>query len=62
MGQNHPPLNEIPASPENATSGNIIARMVQGLGYRYYWATKNLRIEDLSYRPEGFKNCLRARS
>lgn len=51
MGQNHPPLNEIPAAPENATSGNIIARMVQGLGYRYYWATKNLRIEDLSYRP-----------
>jgi len=51
MGQNHPPLNEIPTAPGNATSGNIIARMVQGLGYRYYWATKNLKIEDLSYRP-----------
>jgi len=31
MGQNHPPLNEIPTAPGNATSGNIIARMVQGL-------------------------------
>lgn len=51
MGQNHPPLNEIPIAPEKATTGNIIARMVQGLGYRYYWATKDLRIEDLSYRP-----------
>jgi len=51
MGQNHPPLNEIPAAPENAVAGNVIARMVQGLGYRYYWASKDLRIEDLSYRP-----------
>ena len=51
MGQNHPPLNEIPTAPEKATTGNIIARMIQGLGYRYYWATKDLRIEDLSYRP-----------
>ena len=51
MGQNHPPLNEIPTAPEKATTGNIIARMLQGLGYRYYWATKDLRIEDLSYRP-----------
>ena len=51
MGQNHPPLNEIPAAPENATAGNIISRMIQGLGYRYYWASKDLRIEDLSYRP-----------
>ena len=51
MGQNHPPLNEIPTASENVTTGNIIARMVQGLGYRYYWATKDLRIKDLSYRP-----------
>ena len=51
MGQNHPPLNEIPVAPESATAGNIISRMVQGLGYRYYWASKDLRIEDLSYRP-----------
>ena len=51
MGQNHPPLNKIPTAPENATIGNIIARMEQGLDYRYYWATKNLRIENLSYHP-----------
>ena len=51
MGQNHSSLNEIPVAPESATAGNIISRMVQGLGYRYYWASKDLRIEDLSYRP-----------
>ena len=28
-----------------------MARMTQGLGYRYYWATKDLREEDLNYRP-----------
>ncbi len=51
MAQENPALNEIPAAPENSSAGNIIARMVQGLGYRYYWASKNLRIEDLQYRP-----------
>ena len=25
--------------------------MTQGLGYRYFWATKDLREEDLNYRP-----------
>lgn len=51
MAQNNPPMNEIPAAPETAASGNIIARMVQGLGYRYFWASKDLRIKDLGYRP-----------
>lgn len=50
MAQNSP-MNEIPAAPETAASGNIIARMVQGLGYRYFWASKDLRIKDLGYRP-----------
>lgn len=51
MAQEYPPLNEIPAAPENTSSANVIARMVQGLGYRYFWASKDLRIEDLGYRP-----------
>jgi hypothetical protein len=25
--------------------------MIQGLGYRFYWASKDLGAEDLSYRP-----------
>ena len=51
MAQEHPSLNEIPVTPDNINTANVIARMVQGLGYRYYWASKDLRIEDLGYRP-----------
>ena len=51
MAQDQLPLYEVPQAPENTTSGNIIARMTQGLGYRYFWATKDLREEDLNYRP-----------
>ena len=42
---------EIPEAPEEYISGAIVARMVDGLGYRYYWATKDLRDEDLTYKP-----------
>ena len=51
MAQDQFPLESIPAAPENTTSGNVLARMTQGLGYRYHWATKDLREEDLNYRP-----------
>jgi len=45
------PFKEIPDAPETYTSGNIIARMIDGLGYRYYWATEGLTKEDLAYKP-----------
>ena len=45
------PYHEILAKPADYTSGNVIARMIDGLGYRYYWATEGLRVEDLAYRP-----------
>lgn len=45
------PYHQIPAAPDSYSPGNIAARMVDGLGYRYYWATKDLRPEDLSYKP-----------
>jgi len=45
------PLKEIPAAPDNFSSGNMVARMIEGLGFRYYWASKDLREEDLAYRP-----------
>ena len=49
----HPdlPYYEIPAYPETFTAGNVAARMIDGLGYRYYWATEGLREEDLKFRP-----------
>lgn len=45
------PYHEIPAAPESYTAANVVGRMLDGLGYRYYWATEGLRPEDLAYRP-----------
>jgi uncharacterized damage-inducible protein DinB len=45
------PFSSIPAAPQDYTAGNSISRMIQGLGFRYHWATEGLRAEDLEYRP-----------
>ncbi len=45
------PYSEIPKYDALYNPGNIIRRMVDGLGYRYYWATDGLREADLSYQP-----------
>ncbi len=43
------PYQQIPESPENYTSGNILSRFIDGLGYRYYWATEGLTDDDLQF-------------
>ena len=45
------PYYEIPPYPAKFTNVNVAARMIDGLGFRYYWATEGLREEDLSYKP-----------
>ncbi|GAA4271369.1 DinB family protein [Aquimarina gracilis] len=45
------PYKQIPGYPEDFTSGNVISRFIDGLGYRYYWATEGLTKEDLNYTP-----------
>jgi hypothetical protein len=45
------PYYEIPDYPETYTAGTVAARMVDGLGFRYYWATEGLRDEDLKFKP-----------
>ena len=53
------PFYKIPDSPDTISCVNIIIRMLQGLGFRYHWATKGLRNKDLDYRPtDSAKNCL----
>ncbi|WP_083264944.1 hypothetical protein [Urechidicola croceus] len=32
------------------TAGTVTARLIDGLGFRYRWATENLREEDLNYQ------------
>ena len=38
---------QIPEYPEKYTSENVTARMVDGLGFRYYWATPHFRFKAL---------------
>ena len=45
------PYREMPDYPENYTAGSMASRMVDGLGFRFYWATEGLREEDLAFRP-----------
>ena len=41
---------EIPDAPKMYTPGTTAARIVDGLGFRYYWGTENLRPEDLVFK------------
>jgi hypothetical protein len=45
------PYRQIPDYPAAYTPEAVAARMVDGLGFRYYWATEGLRAEDLAFRP-----------
>ena len=45
------PYYEIPPQPEKYSAGGIASRMIDGLGFRYYWATEGLRAEDLAFKP-----------
>lgn len=45
------PYKKIPAYPKEYNEYTVAARMVDGLGFRYYWATEGLREEDMSYQP-----------
>lgn len=44
------PYYELPNYPEAFTSGTVAARMVDALGFRFYWATHNLKKSDLEYK------------
>lgn len=45
------PYYQIPEYPDEYTATTVTARLLDGLGFRYYWATEGLREEDLSYKP-----------
>ncbi|MGB4959727.1 MAG: hypothetical protein WBO36_09635, partial [Saprospiraceae bacterium] len=48
---NNLPFKDISVLPEIYTTENAVARMIDGLGFRFYWATEGLRAEDLAFRP-----------
>lgn len=43
--------HSIAAYPESYSAETVAARMIDGLAFRYYWATEGLRQEDLDYKP-----------
>lgn len=45
------PYAQIPEAPEEYTPGTVVARMIDGLGFRYYWATEALTEDNLDYTP-----------
>ncbi len=45
------PYAEIPEAPDNYTAGTVVARMIDGLGFRFYWATEGLNDNELDYAP-----------
>jgi uncharacterized damage-inducible protein DinB len=49
--QSELPYAQIPDYPDTYTPGTVASRMVDGLGYRYYWASDSLMSSDLKYKP-----------
>lgn len=43
--------HHIPDYPDHVSGAAVLARMLDGLGFRFYWATEGLRAEDYAFRP-----------
>lgn len=44
------PYFELPKYSETYTAGTVTGRFIDGLGFRYYWATEGLTFTDLDYK------------
>ena len=44
------PYKTLPEPPKKYTAGTVAARTIDGLGFRYYWATEGLTEENMSYK------------
>ncbi|CAM1353860.1 DinB family protein [Tenacibaculum halocynthiae] len=51
MNSQNLPYYELEEVPKEYTAGTVASRMVDGLGFRYYWATEGLTVKDLKYKP-----------
>lgn len=45
------PYYEVPEYSKEFTAGTMAARMVDALGFRFYWASEGLTEKDLEYKP-----------
>lgn len=44
-------FSQISTYPTQLNTGTILARMVEGIGFKYFWATEGLTESDLAYSP-----------
>lgn len=51
QSQDSLPYREMPDYPDSYNAVNMASRIVDGLGFRFYWATEGLRERDLTFRP-----------
>jgi hypothetical protein len=49
--QEKPYYYQIPDAPSTYTATSVAARLVDGVGFRYFWATEGLTEKDLNFRP-----------
>lgn len=52
MEKKEVPFYSIPDPAEEFTPAGVAARMIDGLGFRYRWATEDLTENDLAYAPD----------
>jgi hypothetical protein len=45
------PYAKFPPAPDHYNAGTVVSRLLDGLGFRYYWATEGLRPVDLAFKP-----------
>jgi len=53
------PYREIPPPPPDVNGAAVMARLLDGLGFRYRWATEGLRPEDADFRTSARSMTLR---
>ena len=45
------PFSSIGSYSDSFTSTTVLSRMIEGIGFRFYWATEGLRPIDLDFKP-----------
>lgn len=45
------PYNTIPDYPSSVSAGTVLARLIDGLAFRYRWATEGLSPDEMGFSP-----------
>ena len=49
--QDQLPYREVPEYSNSYSAGTVASRIIDGLGFRFYWATDSLTGSDLAFKP-----------